>query len=267
MNLNNRKSLIEVDGLSLFYGTDQILNNITISVKAGQFLGILGPNGSGKTTLLRCMTGTLCPSSGNVLLHGREIQVMKRRDIARIVSVLPQEDTNEFGFTVEELVAMGRLPHLGRFEREGPEDRRKINWAMEVTNTVHLRLRLVTSLSGGEMQRVALAKALAQEPQALFLDEPTSHLDMNYQVEMLDVVKRLNRENKITVVAVMHDTNLAATYCDSMVLLSDGTVFASGPTHTVFTVENIRALYGLDVVGLKHPVNGKTLIFPAHCET
>ncbi len=200
--------------------------------------------------------------------HTGEIQVMKRRDIARIVSVLPQEDTNEFGFTVEELVAMGRLPHLGRFEREGPEDRRKINWAMEVTNTVHLRLRLSFLLAAVRC-KVALAKALAQEPQALFLDEPTSHLDMNYQVEMLDVVKRLNRENKITVVAVMHDTNLAATYCDSMVLLSDGngTVFASGNSTHRSTVENIRALYGLDVVGLKHPVNGKTLIFPAHCET
>lgn len=266
MNLNTEQSLIEVEALSLSYGDNHILNQISISVRTGEFLGILGPNGSGKTTLLRCMTGTLHPSSGNVLLHGREIHAMKRRDIAKIVSVLPQEETNEFGFSVEELVAMGRLPHLGRFEREGPEDRQKVNWAMEVTSTIHLRSRLITSLSGGEMQRVGLARALAQEPQALFLDEPTSHLDINYQVEMLDVVKRLNREEGITVVAVMHDTNLAAAYCDSMILLSGGTVFASGATSTVFTAENIKALYGLDVVMLKHPLNGKNLIFPAYAE-
>lgn len=264
MSLNLTQNLMEVEQLSFAYGTEQILNQISISVKPGEFLVILGPNGSGKTTLLRCMSGTLKPSSGEVRLKGRAILTMKRQDIAKTVSVLPQQDTNEFGFTVEELVTMGRLPHLGRFEKESLKDRQKVMWSMEVTNTIHLKSRLVTSLSGGEMQRVGLAKALAQEPEVLFLDEPTSHLDINYQVEMLDVVKRLNSEKGITVVAVMHDTNLAAAYCDSMVLLSEGTVFASGPTSKVFTAQNINALYGLDVVMMKHPLSGKNLIFPAH---
>lgn len=263
MNLDSR-NLIEVKELSFSHGTNRILTEISISVKTGDFLGILGPNGAGKTTLLRCMTGTLRPSSGKVLLEGQEIQTMERRDIAKVLSVVAQEKINEFDFTVEELVTMGRLPHLGRFERERPEDQQTIAWAMEVTNVIHLRSRLVTSLSGGEMQRVMLAKALAQEPRVLFLDEPTSHLDINYQVEMLNVVKRLNAERGLTVVAVMHDINLAASYCDNIVLLSQGCVFAVGPTSAVFSLENIKELYGLDVIMLRHPFSGKPLIFPAY---
>lgn len=264
MICNENSTIIEARNLGFSYGSSVILDNVSFSVEAGEFLGILGPNGSGKTTLLRCMTGTLEPSCGEVFVRGSRLSTMKKREIAKMISVLPQESTTDFGFTVQEFVAMGRLPHLERFEKEGPYDWEKTDWAMEVTNTVSLKCRLITSLSGGEMQRVFLAKALAQEPRILFLDEPTSHLDMNYQIEMLDTIKALNKEQGLTVVAIMHEANLAAAYCDSLLLLSEGAVFDKGPREQVFTAQNIRELYGLDVIMVRHPVNGTGLLFPVY---
>jgi len=188
---------------------------------------------------------------------------MDRKDIARMVAVVPQVVNAQFDFTVEEYVLMGRLPYLARFQRESPSDREKAEWAMGVTGTEHLRDRPITLLSGGERQRVALAKALTQDPRVLLLDEPTSHLDLRYQVEMLSVVKELNRERGIAVLAVMHDTNLAAAYCRDVIMLSAGRVYAKGPVGSVFTPENIYNLYGLPVVSIVHPITGSALIFPA----
>ncbi len=266
MSFEENEAIIEVNDLGFSYGPSAVLKNVTFLVEAGEFLGILGPNGSGKTTLLRCMTGTLKPSCGEVFLDGRRLFSMKRREVAKMVAVLPQEPATDFGFTVQEFVSMGRLPHLERFEKEGPCDQKKTKWAMEVTNTYNLRGRLITSLSGGEVQRVFLAKALAQDPRILFLDEPIAHMDMNYQVEMLDTVRSLNQECGLTVVAIMHEANLAAAYCDSLLLLSEGTVFDKGPIERVFTVENIEKLYGLDVIMLRHPVSGTGLVFPVYGE-
>lgn len=257
------EALIEARSVTFSYGSQEVLRDVSFAVRQGDFVGILGPNGSGKTTLLRCLTGILRPSSGAVMLAGREVSAMARKDIARLVAVVPQETEVHFDFTVEELVAMGRLPYLGRFQKEGPDDREKVEWAMEVTGIEDLRRRPVTLLSGGEKQRAVLAKALAQRPRVLLLDEPTSHFDLRYQVEMLDLSTRLNREEGITVVAVLHDTNLAAAYCRDMIMLSGGGLFARGSTEDVFTPGNIGKLYGLDVVSMSHPVTGDVLVFPA----
>ncbi len=256
-------SLIECKSVCFFYGSQQVLDGVSLSVAEGDSLGILGPNGSGKTTLLRCITGVRKPTSGTVMLAGSDVLTMERKDIARMLAVVPQNTETQFDFTVEEYVQMGRLPYVARFKKESPSDWERVEWAMRATGTDCLRSRPVTLLSGGERQRVLLAKALAQDPRVLVLDEPTSHLDLRYQIEMLDLVSRLNREEGIAVVAVLHDTNLAAAYCERIVMLSNGAVFAQGSRSAVFTQENIRQLYGLDVVSLKHPVTGGTLVFPA----
>lgn len=255
--------LIEVRSVCFSYGSLRVLDGVSLSVASGDFLGILGPNGSGKTTLLRCITGVKRPESGTVVLAGRDISTMGRRQVARTLAVVRQDAETRFDFTVEEFVLLGRIPYLARFQKERPSDREKVEWAMWTTGTVHLRSRPVTRLSGGERQRVLLARALAQEPRVLVLDEPTSHLDVRYQIEMLDLVKKLNREEHMTVLAVLHDINLAAAYCETIVMLSNGVVFAQGSKSTVFTAENVGRLFGLDVVSLKHPLTGGTLVFPA----
>jgi len=256
------QNILDVREVRFSYSGCKVLDGVTFGVRKGEFLGILGPNASGKTTLLRCITGTLAPCSGDVVLVGKRISSLTRRELARIVSVVPQHGFSQFDFTVEEFVAMGRLPYLRRFRKEQPEDWAKVRWAMHVTGTANLGSRLITALSGGERQRVMVAKALAQDPQVLTLDEPTSHLDINYQIEMLDLIKKLNLERGLTVLTVLHDPNLASTYCDSVVLLSKGSVFAIGPPARVFTEKTMGDLYGMRVIVIQHPVTLRPLIVP-----
>lgn len=256
------QNILDVREVRFSYSGRKVLDGVTFGVRKGEFLGVLGPNASGKTTLLRCITGTLVPSSGDVVLTGEKVSSLTRRELAKIVSVVPQDGFNQFDFTVEEFVAMGRLPYLRRFQKEQPEDWAKIRWAMHVTGIANLGSRLITTLSGGERQRATVAKALAQDPQVLALDEPTSHLDINYQIEMLDLIKKLNLERGLTVIAVLHDPNLASTYCDGVVLLSRGSVFAIGPPARVLTEETIGGLYGMRVTVIRHPVTLRPLIVP-----
>jgi iron complex transport system ATP-binding protein len=241
--------VIAIKNLSFAYrnGT-KVLKNVDLDIKNGYFFGILGPNGSGKTTLLRCITRTVDVPPGKVWIDGKDVKVLKRREIARRVGVVPQEVSYEFDFTVQEVVSMGRYPHLGRFEFESPKHRAVVKKAMEFTEVLGLKDKAITRISGGEKQRVMIAQAFAQEPDILLLDEPTKNLDIGHTLDILDLIKRSNRKVGVTVVAVLHDLNLAARYCDRVALFDKGKVFAVGSVPKVLSPRNISKVFGVEAV-------------------
>jgi len=250
---------LDVQNMDCFYGDRQVLRKINLSIQKGDFMGIIGPNGSGKSTFLKVISRTLKPKSGVVYLDGEDIQRLEYHFIARNLAVVPQETSIAFAFTALEIVLMGRSPYLGRFESEGYDDLSIAKVAMEKTNTWHLAERPITSLSGGEKQRVIIAQALAQEPRILLMDEPTSHLDINHQLEIMDLVKSLNKDG-LTVISVFHDLNMAAQYCQSLVLLNQGKIDVLGPPEEVLTVENIKRVFNADVLVNRHPLTKKLYI-------
>ena len=252
--------LLRVDQVSFKYGEQWVLRGIDFEVAKGDFLGVIGPNGSGKTTLLRVIDGILAPQEGTVSLEGTEIGKLRREALARSVAVVPQYSALAFPFSVEEVVLMGRAPHLGRWRFEGDEDHRIAHEAMEMTDTLGLAARDMESLSGGERQRVLIARALAQEPRLMLLDEPTAFLDIRHQVDFFDRIRSLNREGGLTVIAVTHDINLAAHYCDRIILLKNGRIEAAGPVGAVITEEHIRETYGTEVLVDRHPRTGSPRI-------
>lgn len=247
---------LRAESVTAGYGAQPILNGLDLSVERGEFLTVVGPNGSGKSTLVRTLTRALTPMAGRVLLDGRDLRKMRPRELARLLAVVAQETAVGFDFTVEEVVSLGRTPHLAPFRGETPRDRTVIEGAMRQTNTFHLADRLITRLSGGERQRVMVARALAQEPQLLILDEPTAHLDIAHQIELLDLARRLNREVGLTVVAVLHDLNLAALYADRFFMMKEGRCWAEGGPADVLTEANVLAVYGSRVKVIRHPVAG-----------
>ncbi len=247
---------LRVESITARYGPRTVLADFSLNVARGEFLAVAGPNGSGKSTLVKAITGALPVSGGRIVVGGQDLRRIPARERARRMAVLGQETAVEFDFTAEEIVMMGRLPHLKRFRGESEKDRAAVRDAMKQTNTWDLRDRLVTKLSGGERQRVLMARALAQEPSLLVLDEPTSHLDIAHQVELLDLVRRLNRERSVTVIAVLHDLNLAALYATRMVMIRDGRPFAEGPPAEVVTEATVASVYGSRVQVVAHPVSG-----------
>ncbi|MDD4238415.1 MAG: heme ABC transporter ATP-binding protein [Desulfotomaculaceae bacterium] len=251
---------LKILDLACSYGTAKVLDGLTFSFEKGSFTGIIGPNGSGKSTLLRCISRVLKPTGGAVLLDDRDLYELNPREVAQKMAVVPQETAVNFSFTVEEIIMMGRSPHLGRFQTESEKDFALVNRVMELTNTRHLACRPITAISGGERQRVIVAKALAQEPEIILLDEPTSHLDINHQVEILNLLRRLNREENATVVVVFHDLNLAAQYCDSLLLMQKGRIYILGKPEKVLTADNIKEVYGTSVLIRKHPVTGRPAV-------
>lgn len=253
---------ISANAIGFAYGLAPVFSDVSFRLEQGHFLGVVGPNGAGKTTLLKCLAGLLKPSAGEILLGGDCLPRLQREEIAKIVAVVPQDTQVGFGFSVEEFVMMGRIPHLKRFSRETDRDQEAVRWAIESTSMTPFAERLVTSLSGGERQRAAIARALAQEPKVLLLDEPTSHLDIRRQVEILDLVKIMSRERDITVVGVFHDLSLASMYCDEILMMTDGGTRYSGTPEEVFTQENVGSVYGDRVVVTDHPVHSTPLVAP-----
>ncbi|MDI6894758.1 MAG: bifunctional adenosylcobinamide kinase/adenosylcobinamide-phosphate guanylyltransferase [Bacillota bacterium] len=254
---------IMVRDLEYSYDSRPVLQEIWLAVERGDMVAIIGPNGAGKSTLLRCLTRALRPRRGVVLVGGRDASRLPARQIARQMGTVPQTHATDFEFTVEELVAMGRHPHLPPFAGPGPRDLAVVREAMCLTAVESLADRPVSALSGGELQRVAIARALAQEPEILLLDEPTSHLDIAYQVEILEIARRLNRERRVTVLAAMHDLNLAAQYFPRFILLARGRILAAGPADHVLRPCLLREAYGVDVVLTTHPVAGCPVVLPA----
>lgn len=247
---------VVVNGVVCRYDAVEALSGVVVDVLAGEFLGLVGPNGSGKTTLLRAMNGLLAPSSGTVLLEGRNLAALSPRQIAAAVGTVPQRAGPGFGFAVREIVMMGRFPHLPRLVNETPADLAAVHQAMEQTRIAYLADRSVDRLSGGEFQRVLLARALAQQPRVLLLDEPTAHLDVRFQLEMMDLLDGL-RGDRLTIVAALHDLNLASLYCDRLVLLHQGKISAIGSPHQVLTPEHLSRVYGADVIVQPHPIRGR----------
>lgn len=254
--------ILTVDGIDCYYGSVKVLENVCFSVKERDFIGILGPNGSGKTTLLRSISRTLKPHRGVIFLNDVDIYALKSVEVAKQMAVVPQDNVITFNFTALDVVLMGRNPHLSRFQMESEKDIAIAKRAMGLTNTWHLAERPINELSGGERQRVIIARALAQKPKVLLLDEPTVHLDINNQLEIMDLLKELCIKKGIIVLAVFHDFNLAARYCNSAILLKDGKIVSAGNLDAVLTSENIRSVFQVDAVVKRHPITNSLYIIP-----
>lgn len=247
---------IKTDSLTLYYGKHPALREISLDIRERGFYGLLGPNGSGKTTLINVICGLLKPSSGHVIWNGRELSSYSRRQIARSFAVVPQDYSINFPFTVLEVVMMGRKPHLGRLVRLTDEDLEIVYRCMDNCGVLEYAEKAITSLSGGERQRVILARALAQTPQVLFLDEATSNLDICHKIELLKLIKRLNTEQGVMVVAALHDLNLAGMFCEHLVYMDKGRIVCEGPTALVFNKEVIHEVFKVHVEIIKHASAG-----------
>jgi iron complex transport system ATP-binding protein len=241
------EAALELRAAVCAYDQQPALRGVDLRLAPGDFVGVIGPNGAGKSTLLRALAGTLPLSGGEARLNGRRLGEYRRREIARLLAVVPAPGTPLFAFTAREHVAMGRTPYLGRLQPDRPEDGAAVDRALAATDTTHLADRMVTELSAGEWQRVSIAQALAQEPHILLLDEPTAFLDLRHQRDISELLARLNTEQGLTIVTVSHDLNLAAEYCPRLVVLAAGRVRADGPPESVLTVELIAEVYGTPV--------------------
>jgi len=240
--------MLSIKDIGFSYRERPVLENVDLEVKKGEIIGILGPNGCGKTTLLKLLNRNLRPNVGRVLMDGTDLEEISKRRIARHIAVVPQSNEIRFAFSVRDIVMMGRMPFLDRFQGESLEDTRIVDEAMEKTNITVFSDRLINTMSGGERQRVIIARAIAQRPEIILLDEPTLHLDINHQFEVLELVKKLSDEEDLTVIIVSHDLPMVVKYCDRIVLIHDHRVFAIGTTEEVLTKENMRIVFNIDAL-------------------
>ncbi len=254
-------ALLEMRDLTFAYQDRAVLSQVTFSIGAREVVGLVGPNGSGKSTLLRLALGLLATGHGELRVVGTPIATLSRKALARHTAFVPQDTVMEIAFTVRDVVAMGRHPHLGRFQPETPADGTAIQWALEATATQALSERTLQELSGGERQRVVLARALAQQATILLLDEPTANLDVAHQLEMLMLVRAVVREGRCALIAI-HDLALAARFCDRIVMLSEGTVVAQGTPREVITEAHLARYFRLQAKVRWEPELGGLLVLP-----
>ena len=256
-------SMLEIKGISCGYGKQLVLHDVGFGVQKGEFVGVIGPNGSGKTTLMRAINSFLPLTKGIILLEGKGIGRMIRRDLATKMAVVTQAPEGVPPFSVEEFVLLGRIPHWGRLQLlETKQDVEVAERVMALTGIGHLRSRRMRELSGGERQLVFVARALAQEPRMLFLDEPTAHLDIGHQVQIMDLLWQLNRERSLTIVVVLHDLTLASLYCERLILLHEGRLHRIGPPADVLTEGVIAEVYRTAVTVMETPVGGRPVVLP-----
>lgn len=253
--------MIEIKSLSFSY-EEEVLNNINITIEKGKFYTILGPNGSGKTTLLKLISKALNIDKGKVFIEEKDLYSIKSKQLAKKMAMVPQSTEIEFDFSVEDIVLMGRTPHIARFSAEGEKDFKIAREAMEITNTLTLKDKKINELSGGERQRVIVARAICQDTDIILLDEPISHLDIHHQIEIMNEMKQLNENKNITIVAVLHDLNIAAAYSDHMILMDKGRVHSFGRPEEILNEKAIKEVYGLQVYITKNPKTNKTFIMP-----
>ena len=232
---------IQTDNIQVSFGPKTILHDISLDIRNKEFVGIIGPNGSGKSTFLKCLYRVLQPNNGKIFFDGTEMSSLSHRDTALKMAVVAQHSTVNFDFSVLEMVLMGRSPYKGLLDRDQIDDYEIARHALAQVGLSDFESRNFNTLSGGEQQRVILARALAQRTECLVLDEPTNHLDIKYQLELMTIVKRLDA----TVVSAIHDLNLAAIYCDRLIALKDGSVVCTGTPNEVLTEETIRHIYGV----------------------
>lgn len=252
-------STISVEHVSVSLDDVPVLDDVSVTADAGELVGLVGPNGSGKTTLLRTISGALTPDSGRVRVDGEDIHALPSKAASQRVAVVPQDTSISFSFDVRRIVGMGRTAHRGRFERTTADDRAAIEAAMERTATRQFAERPIDTISGGERQRVLLARAIAQETPALLLDEPTASLDVNHAIETLQSVRSLVADGRAAVAAI-HDLDLAARFCDSLVLLSSGDVVATGSPEAVLTESTVSSTFDVRSAVTPDPVTGATTV-------
>jgi len=254
--------LIELDNVTFAYEEEPVLRGVSLHIPPGQMLGIIGPNSSGKSTLLRLIAGILHPNSGSVVLDGRDSSGLTRRETARLVSFVPQETPVTFPFRVQEIVLMGRTPHLSAVSFESEKDFQIANEALKSTDTYHLRDRFLDELSGGERQLAIIARALTQAASIMLLDEPTSFLDIRHQLDIFNIITRLNRKQERTIIVVSHDLNLASLYCSRLVLLHEGRIAADGKPEEVLTPDILQQTYNVAMTVTPDPETGKPFVIP-----
>ncbi len=256
---------LSAKGIQFSYpGMEVLLEGVDIELFENEIVGVIGPNGSGKTTLLNILSWTTKPQAGEVLAFEKPLGSLSAKERARTMAMVPQEPSVAFPFSVAEIVLMGRGPYLGRWELEGKEDMEITRGALEMTGLSGLWQRRFMELSGGEKQRVMIAKALAQRSRIMLLDEPTAFLDLKHQVEIYGLIRRLAAEHGIAIMVVSHDINLAAMFCDRLAVLSGGKIRAAGPPAEVLSPALLEGVYGVPVVLLNHPDRGDApLVFPA----
>ena len=248
--------VIDARNISFSYAAKPVMADVSFTIDEAQIVAVIGPNGSGKTTLLKIINGTLFPDAGQMLIDGKETGRWQRKEIAQKVAIVPQETAMIFPFYAEEIVLMGRFPHLGRYGFEDKKDYKIVHEAMEKTDTLVFADRRFSELSAGERQRVLIARALAQEPKVLLLDESTVFLDLKHQSQFLALLKQLNTEQQLTVIFVTHDINLAAQNADRIILLYSGEIYAIGKPAEVITAANIKEVYDVDAGIDSNPYDG-----------
>lgn len=252
---------VETLNLSCGYDAKFVLKDINFKIEKNELIGVIGPNGSGKTTLIRAMTKILKLQEGNVFFDGIDINKFGFRELAKKVAVVSQDYDTDFDMPVENFVLLGRIPFRKAFQfLETETDLKIAEQAMQLTDTLHFKEKLLNELSSGERQLVFIARALAQEPELLLLDEPTSHLDIAHQVKILGLIRKLNRQNRISVIIILHDLNLAGEYCDRLMLMNSGYIYKLGSPQEVLTYPNIEEVYKTVVVVEKNPISSKPYI-------
>ena len=255
------ENIIEVKNLTKTFGDFTAVNDISFEVKSGERFAFLGPNGAGKSTTIKMLTTLLSPTAGSIMLNGHNLNQMSYKEKARNLAIVTQ-DIEVPDMTVEDYVLMGRLPYHKNYQFfDTKEDFAIAEKYMELTNVSHLRNKYLNQLSGGERQLVAITRALVQEPELLLLDEPTSHLDITHQVQVLNLIQQLNEQLELTVLMIIHDLNLAGEYCDQLILINKGSIQMNGKTEEVLTFKNIEDVYGTVVVTKTNPLSGKPAIF------
>lgn len=254
--------MIDVKDICFAYNGAPVLKDLSFSVKTGEFMGIIGPNGAGKSTLLKLMDRIILPLSGEINLQDKPLTVYPRKALARLIGFVPQELTSAFRYSARDIVLMGRFPYQRPFGFETPHDIRIATEAMHLTDCYDLRMRNFLNLSGGERQRVVLASALAQEPQILLLDEPTTALDIKHQIHFYEILKKLQQDKRMTILTVTHDVNLAAQFCQRIMVIKEGTLVADGEVRRVLTKDILEKVYETSVLIVSHPVSGLPVILP-----
>jgi iron complex transport system ATP-binding protein len=260
--MNSFAGALAAENLTIGYGERPIIEDLSLCIEKGQITALVGPNGSGKSTLLKAMARLLKPSAGAVLLDGKALHTLSTTQIAQQLAILPQSPSAPHGLTVRELVEQGRYPHVGALRMLKSQDHAAIHEALELTDITHFANRPLDSLSGGERQRAWIALALAQDTPLLLLDEPTTFLDIGHQLEVLELVRHLNRERGMTIVLVLHDLNQAARYADRMIVLKRGAVVADGTPNAILTPDLLAEVFGVQVNIVIDPSTGTPVCLP-----
>lgn len=249
--------MIELKKIKAGYSAEPVIREITSEIDEADFCMIIGPNGAGKSTLLKTILGFLPLMDGEINIRGRSLQLWHNKDLAKVVSYIPQELTMQFDYSIYEMVLMGRFPYLGYWQTYGAKDREYCEQALCKMDLYQMKDKMYSQLSGGEQQRVAIARALAQQAQVLLMDEAFSHLDLNHQMELMKILKQINKQEKKTVVVVSHNVNLAAEYSQRVIMIRDGKILADGFPEQVITAENLGKLYDTKMQVVTNPISGK----------